>query len=136
MMDKQNFRALVVLVMGIGAFFVSCVSPFYGTARIEKGWHMNAGAAAASYFYPLMNSYWPDPYCIGGRADFTLEYGFNKYFEIRGQIGLGTGISIPDSGIKSGRYPLGEGTLALQAALPCKIISPAISLGYSYPSGP
>lgn len=132
---REETAAILCLGLVFALLTPGCVSPFYGTARIEKGWHMDAGVAATSFVVPSLSSYWPNHYCIGGRGDFTLQYGFNKYFELSGHAGLGLGISIPDS-VPSHLEALGEGTIAIQAALPVKYLTPALSLGFSYPSGP
>lgn len=54
----------------------SCVSPFYGTARIEPGFHMDAGLAATSFDFATWEG---EEWCAGLRGDVELRYGFNEY---------------------------------------------------------
>ncbi len=122
---KKSFFTLVVLAVGMGV--LSCVSPFYGTARIEPGWHMNAGVAATSFISS-------DNYdeCMGGRGDLEISHGFNQYLQANGRIGLGLGYIPPSpedkavSPRKGGFYPLLDGGLGLQTAYPMECITPAL----------
>jgi hypothetical protein len=107
-----------------------CVSPSYGTARIEKGFHADAGVAVTSFSSPAGD--WN--YCIGLRGDCEIDYGFNKYFKVGGRVGGGGGFSIPIPGREepttswSGPFPLIEGTLAVQGSYPFKQVTPALRI--------
>jgi hypothetical protein len=65
-----------------------CVSPFYGTARIEKGLHIDAGIAGVSYVDGWMGR---NPSYTGIRGDIELRYGVCKYLQGSARIGLGWG---------------------------------------------
>lgn len=130
-MNKRFFFTVGVLLGG--AFGISCVSPFYGTARIEPGWHMDAGIAATTYVAELA---WRYPYSIGCRGDLELRYGFNKYMQMNAQAGLGIGFSLSswsDPSYRGGDvYPLLDGVLGIQTALPVGFLTPALRMEFSY----
>lgn len=125
----QKKISLTIIALVIGAFSLSCVTPFYGTARIEKGWHMDAGIAATTF---ICNENVDQ--CPGGRTDLEIRFGFNKYFQAGGRIGLGAGYIPPspeDEAVpprKGGVYPLLDGGLGLQTAYPMEYITPALRL--------
>lgn len=123
----KNLKILTSITLAIGALCLSCVSPFYGTARVEPGWHKDVGLAATTFVFTLTE--WL-PYCIGGRGDFELRYGFNEYLQANGRIGLGLGFSESRYEGQSwdGPYPLVDCALGIQAALPSKYVTPALRL--------
>lgn len=86
-----------------------CVSPFYGTARIEPGWQTSYGVALYSSVYFL-----------GLREDVHVSYGFNPYLKAYLEAALGT--AFPD---------LADGRIGVQAALPAGWVTPAMRLELS-----
>ncbi|MBD3285163.1 hypothetical protein GF359_02130 [candidate division WOR-3 bacterium] len=78
---------LIILVL---IFFAlsSCVSPFYGTARIEEGLKIDAGIAGTSYIDGYLGR---NPSYTGIRGDVEVGYGICKYFQANARIGLGWG---------------------------------------------
>ncbi|NLI98279.1 hypothetical protein GX441_06425 [bacterium] len=126
---KKIALALLSLCIILGV--TGCVSPFYGTARIEKGFHMDAGLAATSFLQPGD----PPSYCVGGRVDCEARYGFNEYLGLNGRAGLCYGKEVPfDS---SGFGAAGNVAIGVQGALPLKFITPALRIElthYTYPT--
>ncbi len=112
--------SLFVGVVSLLYFMGGCVSPFYGTARIEKGLHSNAGLAATSYVVPGFDE---STFCTGLRADLEVRYGFSEYLQAQGSVGLGGGLSCP---YFSGFTPLLSAALGVQGALPFKGVTPAL----------
>ncbi|MBD3285943.1 hypothetical protein GF359_05635 [candidate division WOR-3 bacterium] len=81
-----------------GLVSVGCVSPYYGTAQVEKGWHVDLGLAAVSYMNDgeLSGIYYlgtppSTPQFYGVRGDAEVRYGFNEYIQCHGRMGLGYG---------------------------------------------
>lgn len=124
----KNSLFIVGICMSLAA--LSCVSPFYGTARIEKGLHMDAGLAGASYI--AIGD--PPSYCVGGRADFEARYGLSEYLGLTGHAGLGYGkVSGNEPGSPSGAPPwTGTLSIGVQTAYPLKYITPAARLEITY----
>lgn len=132
MSKRFLFTAGVILV---GVLGVSCVSPFYGTARIEEGWHMDAGVAATTFIGgPVGES---PAYYTGARGDFELRYGFNKYLQAHGRIGLGLGYNFlhGNQPFTPGWdfSPLFDGALGIQTSIPFKYFTPALRLEFHGP---
>jgi hypothetical protein len=129
----QKGVAFTVISLVVGAFTLSCVSPFYGTARIEPGWHMDVGVAGMKVIKPVMDSWgYFDSY--GVRCDLNLSYGFNDYLRLhcRGAIGGSQGWfgGFLDAGAGiHGALPLGPVTLALNAEVSGLGLSPALLIG-------
>jgi len=115
---KKPFFALIALAVGIG--MLSCVSPFYGTAKIEEGWHMDVGVAGGTLILPHLDA-WGFSSLIGVRGDVELRYGLNKYlgFHARGAIG----------------YPMLDGALGIQTAFPLGLVTPALRTEISWYGG-
>ncbi|MBD3286208.1 hypothetical protein GF359_06705 [candidate division WOR-3 bacterium] len=126
----SKFLKLFLLTTAVAAV-VGCVSPFYGTARIEPGWHMDVGMAATSF---VGATEW-FPYCIGIRGDAELSYGFNKYLGVNGRTALGLGYVLSEGGPMS-LMPILDGALGFQAALPLKTVTPALKVELSYYAEP
>ncbi len=121
---------IVILPCVMFLMLASCVSPFYGTARIEKGFHMEAGACAMSYIGAF--SEWNTP-SLGGAASTAFFYGFNPYLGVGGRLGLGygqTGFIVHDTAGNPHNpwefFP--DIALNLQAALPTQSITPALRI--------
>lgn len=129
---KKIALALLSLCIILGV--TGCVSPFYGTARIEKGFHMDAGLAATSYI--AIGD--PPSYCIGGRTDFEARYGLNDYIGFNGHLGLGYGTIITlDTITGSSAAPVaGNAAIGVQAAWPLKNITPAARLELTFITTP
>lgn len=112
----------------VGVLGVSCVSPFYGTAKIEPGWNGEVGVAATSFLTdPFEYSY------VGGRADLELRYGFSRYLQVNGRLGAGAGYRPPSNvpgnpPVSGGIQPLVDGALGVQAACPLNEVTPAVCL--------
>lgn len=93
-MNWKGAFLLSLIVLGMGG----CVAPFYGTARIEEGWHVDVGLAGSTYLKDRSNLDVDydriinpgDPYFYAIRSDIELRYGLNKY--IQGSIRTGLGI--------------------------------------------
>ena len=114
-MHKRVFIPSLSLLLAIATS--SCVSPYYGTARIEPGWQVNTGTGVHSAVMPVLDA--PAVYGIGIRCDGEIGYGLDKYVKpyARAAVGLNTAcIGYADIG------------LGLQAALPVWIFTPAVKL--------
>lgn len=125
----QIIKALSVILLVI-LCITGCVSPFYGTARIEEGFHVKSGIAGITYIGGVGE--W-NAYHIGGRGDVQLTYGFNRYLQIDGRLGFGGGYNLdpyPASRLYS-FFP--EAALGVQGALPVKVFAPALRVELSYP---
>jgi len=129
--------SLILVTLAIGAFSLSCVSPFYGTARIEEGWHMDAGVAGMSEITPSLDS-WGFEYHLGARADAELRYGFNSFLQLNSRIALGAAPAWPPifADVAVGAqtaYPIGPITPALRVEVSGYgggiTFSPAVLLG-------
>ncbi|MBN2378524.1 hypothetical protein JXM67_01815 [candidate division WOR-3 bacterium] len=121
------FLITIAIIVAM-ASVTGCVSPFYGTARIDPGWHMDAGVAATSFIGGAIGegggSY------IGGRGDLEVRYGLNKYWQINGRVGFGWGaawwVDEMDPIPAWGTSPTLDAGIGLQAALPLGPVTPAI----------
>ena|GEM_PF-1036192 len=90
----------VILLINAVACVTGCVSPFYGTARIEEGFHADIGLAGGAYLKSnatLSNYNWAfnpaNPYYHAVRSDVELRYGLNKYIQGSVRAGLGLGFN-------------------------------------------
>jgi len=130
----QKGVGFTVISLVVGAFTLSCVSPFYGTARIEPGWHMDAGVAATTFISPA-NEWFPE--CIGGRGDYEIRYGFNQYLQVNGRIGAGLGYRLPSEGFPpppiKDMYPLLDGAIGIQGSFPLGSVTPSLRVELIYP---
>ncbi|MBA7603655.1 hypothetical protein ES703_10770 [subsurface metagenome] len=116
MQKKIHLITLSLILIG-GIWMTRCVSPYYGTARIESGWQLDVGLGLHSTVVPLFDA---DPmYGIGIRCDGEIGYGLDKYVKpyARAALDLNTAyIGYADIG------------LGLQVALPVWIFTPAVKL--------
>jgi len=126
----MKFVKWIVLILS-AVCFSGCVSPFYGTARIEEGLHVESGLSGTSFmtFNPERSGYY-----IGGRGDVAFRYGFSKNFQAYIRTGLGFGIDpINDTLIPATYRPsptgfLFDAGLGLQGAIPFEYITPGLQL--------
>lgn len=95
----------------------SCVSPFYGTARIEKGFHAEIGVATHSFLFPWLDAM-QYGYRSGMRSDVELRYGFNRYLGLHARAALGVFYNDP--------LPFLDAGVGIQTALPLKWVTPAL----------
>lgn len=107
-----------------------CVAPFYGTARIEEGLHVETGVCAMSYIGAFGE--WSAP-SIGGMANVALFYGFNPYVQLGSRLSLGygqTGFIVHDTaGNPHNPWEIfGDATLNVQAAIPGESTTLALRL--------
>ncbi|MBD3285164.1 hypothetical protein GF359_02135 [candidate division WOR-3 bacterium] len=116
-MKIPRLVALIVIAAGLN----SCVSPYYGTARIEEGHSLSIGGAASSHFLAL-GEYFGHNY--GLRGDLEWRYGFNERWQINAHFGAGLGID--------GKYVEGV------APYPPfnTFIDPSLGLQYAFLKGP
>ncbi|MBN2379004.1 hypothetical protein JXM67_04295 [candidate division WOR-3 bacterium] len=130
----RHFAVCVRVVMLAGLLSVGCVSPFYGTARIEPGFHADAGLGF-SRFINVDCEWMLD--CIGPRADMELRYGFKNNFQVSSRFGLGFGYtSVPEYiPVSEGPYLQGDLALGIQYAYPLRNHTPAIRFEASYAPG-
>lgn len=103
---RKRIYSLSFLILG-ALSFTHCVSPYYGTARIEPGWNVTCGAALHSCIVPVTDV---SGYSIGLREDIFVSYGFNRYLGAHIQAGFGTAIPEAPGFV--------DGLAGLQAALP------------------
>lgn len=135
MFKRFLFTTGVILV---GVLGTSCVSPFYGTARIVPGWHIDAGIAGMSEITPSFDS-WGFEHHYGIRADSEIRYGFNPFAQLNGRVALGGAPAWPPvfADVAIGgqiAYPLGPIAPALRAEISWygggPTFSPAFLLGF------
>ncbi|MBD3286510.1 hypothetical protein GF338_09255 [candidate division WOR-3 bacterium] len=122
----SKFLKLFLLTTAVAAG-LGCVSPFYGTARIEKGWNMDVGVAACTFANTLGTLH----YLAGMRGDCEIRYGINNYFQANGRIGAGFGykvLSDEQEPTKNGPFLLLDGALGLQAAYSINKVTPALRI--------
>lgn len=118
-MKTIKWLALTVGIVCVTGVTGGCVSPFYGTARIEKGFHTEAGICAMSYIGAFGEYSTPS---VGGMANLALFYGFNPYVQLGSTLGLGygqTGFIVHDTaGNPHNPWEIfGDATLNVQAAI-------------------
>ena len=113
------------LLLG-GVLITSCVSPFYGTARIEKGWNADVGIGGMQTLVPNLDS-WGYSLFWGTRVDGEISYGFDKYLQAQARMGIGFYHSYLPFFVDPG--------IGLQAALPVGPITPALRTEVSYYGG-
>ena len=139
-MSKKLVFCLALLTIGV--WVLSCVSPFYGTARIEPGGYLNVGGAAIRFVGITGlggSALFPGPdmdLCYGVRGDFEFGHGFNDYLQINGRLGVGLGYSgekvaaLMDVGLgMQTALPLGAVTPALQVDLIPPRVAPILGIG-------
>lgn len=112
--------SLMILVIIGAAAMVGCVSPYYGTARIEPGWEYSMGTAFHTLRVPTITG---PRYCMGLMQDIGISYGFNRYFKIFFNAGFGT--ALPEGKILIGR------AVGVQAAAPLGSVTPALRIEYT-----
>jgi len=132
-MRKRAFFTCIVLLSGMLVGVTGCVSPFYGTARIEEGWHMDAGIAGMKVFKPSIDS-WGYYESFGARGDINLRYGFNDYLDIYCRSAVGgcqgfPGIFLDAGAGIQGALPLSSAALALNVEVSSLGLSPALLIG-------
>lgn len=116
----RRTQIIPIVTLLLGSLTISCVSPYYGTARIEPGWQYSMGTA----FHTLRIPNTPGPrYCMGLMQDLHISYGFNRYVKINLNAGFGT--ALPDGEILIGRG------VGVQAAVPLGPVTPALRLEYT-----
>lgn len=130
-LKRIAFILNVVCIWCVIACVTGCVSPFYGTARIEKGFHMDAGLGVSRFI--TNDAEWILD-CIGPRADVELRYGFSKYLGVNSRIGIGFGVTDVEDylPIDEGPYLLADGAFGVQFTYPFEKNAPALRLELSY----
>lgn len=116
MQKKIHLITLSLILIG-GIWMTRCVSPYYGTARIEPGLQLNTGAGLHSTLMPVFDA--GPIYGIGIRCDGEIGYGIEHFLKpyARAAVGLNTAyIGYADIG------------LGIHAALPVWIFTPAVRL--------
>lgn len=109
----------VVCVTGTG-----CVATFYGTARIEPGFHVNAGVGVGQF---IGGSYEATSRYIGPRADVEVGYAFSHFFKTHLRAGGGWGW-------RSEEYVEGESPSRPEATLLDGAIGIQVSSPHHYPT--
>jgi len=124
-MKTARWVALSLMIISM-AGVTGCVSPFYGTAKIEKGWHADVGVAINTHLMPSIDSwmYYPS---YGVRGDIEVRYGINKYLGLHGRGSFGLMWMFPQLFL--------DGAFGFQAALPMHSITPALRTEISYYGG-
>ncbi len=112
--------SLMILVIIGAAAMVGCVSPYYGTARIEPGWEYTMGTAFHTLRVPTITG---PRYCMGLMQDIGISYGFNRYSKIFFNAGFGP--ALPEGKILIGR------AVGVQAAAPLGSVTPALRIEYT-----
>jgi len=98
-MRKRAFFTCIVLLSGMLVGVTGCVSPFYGTARIEKGWHADGGVAALVYDNVEDMNGWEafydgrEIFYTGIRGDVELSYGIFDFWKCNLRTGIGYGFN-------------------------------------------
>jgi len=128
-MGRKSLSTMIVLA--IGGVVISCVSPFYGTAKIEPGFHADVGVGVSRFV--TNDSEWILD-CVGPRLDTELRWGFNRFVQVSSRMGIGFGYTKVEDylPINEGPYILAHGALGVQAAYPLRRNTPALRLELSY----
>ncbi|TKJ40527.1 hypothetical protein CEE36_09560 [candidate division TA06 bacterium B3_TA06] len=113
MQKKIHLITLSLILIG-GIWMTSCVSPYYGTARIEPGLNLNAGAALSTFVVVPICGVSTEEF--GVRGDVELGYGIGQY--LSPYIRLGGGVSLDAGFLDPG--------VGLQLSLPVEYITPAL----------
>jgi len=115
---------LSTFVLAMLAWLTGCVSPFYSTAKIERGLTVNAGLSLAAYHVPITAG---PSYSIGVRGDAAAGYGFSSYLRLNARASLGLGTQF--SGM---HYPFfADGAVGAQTAASLGAITPALHVELS-----
>jgi hypothetical protein len=109
---RKRIYLLPFLIVGMLSI-ISCVSPYYGTARIEPGFHLDAGLSISTFIPPVSDG---PGYAISPHVDLESKYGFNEYLQTHARFSAG--FSYPYSYFDAGA--------GLQAAVPLGIVTPAV----------
>lgn len=125
-MKIAKWFALIVIIAGLS----SCVSPFYGTARIEPGFHVNVGAAVGQFTGPFHYSGWT---FIGPRGDVEVGYAFGYFFKTHIRAGGGWGwfsdtVVEGEGGLPNYEIYVVDAAIGIQAAYPHKYVTPAFRI--------
>lgn len=115
----------VVCVTGTG-----CVAPFYGTAKIEPGFHVDAGVGVGQF---VGGSYEATSRYIGPRADVEVGYAFSHFFKTHVRAGVGRGWRSEeyvegDSPPPRLKATLLDGAIGIQVSSPHHYPTPALRL--------
>jgi hypothetical protein len=141
-MTFRRWTAIALTIVGVmcvtGVTGTGCVSPFYGTARIEKGLRAEVGASVMTYIGAPVEYNEPS---VGIAGDIALSYGFNPYLQIGTRLGLCYGqsgflITEADNETRVNPwdfYP--DVALHLQTAISCKKLTPALRIDGSLSHG-
>jgi len=130
---KRKSTLILILIVGM-SMIISCVSPYYGTARIPPGWDANAGVALNSYYLvPICGSI---SYELGLRGDIEVSYGIARilrpYLRLGGGVSLGGGFIDPGAGLQLS-VPTGNVTPSVIAEVNLQLgeptIAPAVLIG-------
>jgi hypothetical protein len=117
-MSKKLILCLALLIMGV--WVLGCMPPpFYGTAKIEPGFHWDAGVAGGGGIVcDFMGG--EEMEGLGGGVSTELRYGSNKYVQWHARAGVDTYIGgapvVPRIG------------MGIQTALPLEVVTPAFRL--------
>jgi len=105
------------LFIPLVTYLTNCVSPYYGTARIEPGWNINTGAGLHSTVVPVLDA--GPMYGVGLRCDGEIGYGVNRYIKpyVRGGLGL-----------NSASLYFGDIGIGLQTAVSVGPVTPAFKI--------
>lgn len=125
MRSLKWFGALLILVT-----LTSCVSPFYGTAKIEPGFHVNAGVGVGQF---VEGSYEATSRYIGPRADVEVGYAFSHFFKAHIRAGVARGWRSEeyvegDSPPPRLKATLLDGAIGIQVSSPHHYPTPALRL--------
>ncbi len=116
-MSKKLVFCLALLTMGL--WVLGCMPPpFYGTAKIEPGFHWDAGVAGGGGKVLSYREEWVEG--LGGGVSTELRYGFNKYVQWHTRVGVDTYIGGPPVVPRIG--------IGIQTALPLEVVTPAFRL--------
>lgn len=118
-MSKKLVFCLALLTIGV--WVVDCVTPFYGTARIEPGGHLDVGIAT-DVVRPLKYGDFPN----FPRAELGIRHGFKESFQINGRIGI-----VYMGGDELPVFPVAG--LGIQVAAPQGVVTPAFGVEVSFP---
>jgi hypothetical protein len=124
---KRKSTLILTLIFGM-SLIISCVAPYYGTARIEPGADINAGIA-----YTTGITAWPSS-VQGIRADIYAGQGLNRYLKpyVRASVGVGYETYYPETfRDEDGFLPIFDAGVGLHCALDLKYITPAIVIELS-----
>ncbi|MBD3286383.1 hypothetical protein GF359_07500 [candidate division WOR-3 bacterium] len=126
------FMAFISVGTGLG-----CVSPFYGTARIQEGFHAEAGVSAMTYIGAPVEYNEPSMAVLGNDA---LNYGFNPKLQIGTRLGLGYGqsgrlvLSSDEEQVNPWEY-YPDVAVNIQTALDSKTVTPGLRIEGSVSQG-